>query len=370
MEKRLIALLLASALFSSAAFGAEIAVDGSVIGGETVEIGGKIYAPVEELLSAMGKSYSYDGERLAVDTGCSAMVAQVSKSVVGIIGKYEDDSYYYNYADSTVHGTGVVIKSGGEILTNAHVVKDLAAVIVVMSDGRGYGAKIKYMDEDIDLAVIKIDRVDLTPIKFADESEIVTGMEVVAIGTPVSFSLRNTATKGIISGTNCNIGNRYPMLQTDAAINPGNSGGPLVNMRGELVGINSNKYSYVGVDNMGFAIPVDTVKYTLSQFEAYGRVPVADTGLSLEESWAVSYGFPTTAGLEVTAVRRDSAAQAAGIAAGDILEAVGGKEVNSLADYNEAMKSFSIGQFCPMTLRRDGQAFTAEVLFVEKEGAR
>lgn len=367
MKKRLAASAAALTLLCMTAQGTTISVDGVNTPSGAVEIDGKLYAPVEELLEAMGKSYSYEGETLKIQTNCSEMIANVSKSVVGIIGKYEQDSSYMYYSDSTAHGTGVVIKSGGEILTNAHVVKDLAAIIVVMSDGSGYPAKIKYIDEEIDLAVIKIDRVDLTPIKFANDGEIVTGQEVVAIGTPVSFSLRNTATKGIVSGINCNIGNYCRMIQTDAAINPGNSGGPLVNMQGELVGINSNKYSRTEVDNMGFAIPLETVKYTISQFEAYGRVRRADTGISFEESWAVSYGFPTKSGLEVTRVRTGSQGEAAGIAEGDVICKVGEYEVHSTVDYNEAIKYYEIGQYCPMTIERGDEKLTVNVLLEEKE---
>ncbi len=367
MKKRLISSAAAAAMLLSSAQAAGIVVDGVNTGSETVEIGGVVYAPVDELLTSMGKSYSYDGETLNVETNCSSMIAEVSKSVVGIIGKYEQDSIYYNYSDSTAHGTGVVIKSTGDILTNAHVVQDLAAIIVVMSDGTGYPAKLKYIDEEIDLAVIKIDCLDLTPIKFANENTIVTGQDVVAIGTPVSFSLRNTATKGIVSGLNCSVGSYYRMLQTDAAINPGNSGGPLVNMKGELVGINSGGYAGIGIESMGFAIPVETVKYTLAQFEAYGRVRRADTGVSFEENWAVSYGFPTKTGLEVTAVRKDSRGEEAGLKIGDIVTMVGESYVNSIVDYNEAMKAFDIGEYCPVTIERDGEQLVVNVFLEEKE---
>jgi serine protease Do len=377
MKKIFAVILTASAFFlgtmAAADISPKIIVNQKILNTELLVHNDRIYVPLRAVSEALGAEVGWDDETKtasitsAGEANLSDMIAEVSGSVVAIVGNYNNSGVYSAAGvEGTAHGTGVVIKSGGEILTNAHVVAGLENIIVVMSDGMGYEARLKYMDESIDLAVIKIDRLGLRPIKFAEPSSIVTGKTVVAIGTPISFSLRNSASRGIISGVNCQMGSDYRLIQTDAAINPGNSGGPLVNTAGELVGINSSKFAHVAVEGMGFAIPVDTVKYTLSQFENYGRVRRAYTGIDFEESWASRMGLPTQDGLTVTKVLSGSKGAQAGILAGDIVKAVGGITVHSLVDYNEAMKYFGMGEYVEFSVERGGQAVTLWILLEEK----
>ncbi len=344
-----------------AADSTSVVVNGDSLNCEVIVKDDRVYVPLRAVSESLGATVSWDDTSqtasvdLANENDLSAMIADVSQSVVGIVGNCRTDSTHQGMGiETTSHGTGVIIKSGGEILTNAHVVKNLEQIIVVMSDGLGYEARLKYIDETIDLAVIKIDRIGLKPIRFAAPESIMTGQTVVAIGTPISFSLRNSASKGIISSAYCSLFSDYRLLQTDAAINPGNSGGPLVNTRGELVGINSSKFSSVDIEGMGFAIPVDTVTYTIKQFETYGRVRRCNTGLDLEESWASRMDLPTLDGLTVTAVAAGSAGQTAGIMAGDVIMAIAGQPVHSMVDYNEAMKVYTIGDQMEFTISRNG----------------
>lgn len=353
--------------------GARVVVNDTVLDCDIVMKDDRVYVPLRAVSDYMGADVSWDQaartasiDFVRADNDVSQMLADVSPSVVAIVGNY-NDSGTNTHLETTAHGSGVVIKSGGEILTNAHVVKNLDQIIVVMNDGAGYEAKLKYMDEDIDLAVIKINKLGLKPIRFAEPSAIVAGKTVVAIGTPISFSLRNSASKGIISGVNCNAFSHYRLIQTDAAINPGNSGGPLVNGNGELVGINSAKFVSASIEGMGFAIPVDTVQYALGQFEAYGRVRKIDIGIQYEESWAATLGLPTKEGLTVTGVEAGSAAAAAGIAAGDILMTVGGMDVHGEVDFYEAMKGYNIGDQIPVTIVKNGSEHVISVTAAEKK---
>jgi len=346
-----------------------VVVDGMMLDGDTILKDGTTYVPIRAVAESMGAYVTYDETThtaiiKSADMVASEMVAEVSKSVVAIVGNYKDESIN-DHVEAVSHGSGVVIKSGGEILTNAHVVKNLEQIIVVMNDGLGYTARLKYIDEDFDLAVVKIDKIGLTPIKFADSSEIVAGKTVYAIGTPVSFSMRNSVSRGIISGINCAAFSDYRLIQTDAAINPGNSGGPLVNSKGELIGINSSKFVSDYIEGIGFSIPVDTVRYVLSQFDTYGRVRKVNLGMKYQNTWAASMGFPTQEGLTVKTVENGSTAYTAGIRDGDIINKIGFDEIHSTVDFNEVMKKYKIGNTVVFEMKRGEQIFNANVTITE-----
>ena len=350
-----------------------VMVNGKLLESDIIMQNDRIYVPIRAVSESLGAQVNWDEQnnqadiQLSQEDDLSAMVAEVSKSVVAIVGNYRDGSSSQSeHVESMSHGTGVIIKSGGEILTNAHVVNNLEKIIVVMADGLGYEGKVKYMDKEMDLAVVKIDRIGLPTIKFADESEIVAGKTVAAIGTPVSFSMRNSVTKGIISGVTTMDGADYRLIQTDAAINPGNSGGPLVNTKGELLGINTVKLVSTSVEGIGFSIPVGTVKYALDQFETYGKIRRADVGAEFEESWASKLGLPTLDGLTVTNVMQGGGAQKAGMEQGDVLKQVGEYGVHSIVDYHEAMMHFQPGDTAVLTIERGGAPMQIEVVLGEK----
>lgn len=270
-----------------------------------------------------------------------ALVEKTTTSVVAIIGRPSNDkklskSDRYQLA----HGTGVIVRADGYILTNAHVVKNMRNLTIVTSDGKSYSGKTTHYDEESDLALVKIEATGLTPAKFGADSDIHVGESVMAIGTPLSFALRNSVTSGIVSGMERSVQSKYRLIQTDAAINPGNSGGALVNMQGEVIGINTMKYVEYGVDSLGFAIPVDTVQYVLDQFFKYGKVKRPTLGLELAESWEAVVGLPTSSGLEVTYVEPDSSAATAGIKQGDTLLTIDSTQIHNMVEYNEALKKY------------------------------
>ncbi len=361
------------AVFSVSLFAQAFAQGGGpkiVVNNEAIDIPSYIqddltYVPLRAVSENLGANVDWNGETgtVTITTGSSGqlipkIVERLSPSVVGIIGNVDGGaaaSYQDKYADGVAIGTGVVVKAGGEILTNAHVVKDMNNIIVVLSNGEGYTGRIKCIDEKSDLAVVKIDKLGLTVAKLAEAGQIEVGETVVALGTPLSMSLRNSATSGIVSGVNRALFSDYNLIQTDTAINPGNSGGPLVNLRGEVVGINSSKFSGVGVEGMCFSIPIDTVRYVLNQFDTYGKVRRPNIGVTFEEDWVAAYGLPTQNGLTIKAMNETSAAKEAGLTVGDVVTAVNGKGVHSIIEWNEIMKSYLPGQTVALTVWSNGE---------------
>ncbi len=247
MKNKLIFLGACAAAFSlGAAFAAQgdpaVFVNGQRIAESAYNINDRVYVPLRAVAESLGAEVSWSDSEYAafIETSDESLTAkvveQVSPSVVALAGSYNGSS------TATVHGSGVVVKSNGVILTNAHVVESMENITVVLYDGQTCAGRVLYSDKTADLAVVKIDKLGLKPLPFADSA--VTGQTVIAIGTPISLTLRNTATKGIISGTDVTVpGQYYKYIQTDASVNSGNSGGPLVNMRGEIVGINSRGFA-------------------------------------------------------------------------------------------------------------------------------
>lgn len=313
------------------------------------------YIPLRAVSEALGATVSWDPETYSAhitfteDDAIAKVVEDVSPSVVTIVGNYNSSGLANQYNNPTMHGTGVIYKANGHIITNAHVVKDIKNLTVVLSNGETYPGSVLYQDETADLAIVKINKLGLKPITIAKKEDIVSGRTAIAIGTPISLSMRNSVTKGIVSGADVSLpDSHYKLIQTDATINPGNSGGPLVNIKGELIGINSSKYAAVNIDNMGFAIPVDTVEYAISQFEIYGRILRPTLDFTLEQSWEAKIGLPTTKGITV---KTSSNSQ---LQAGDVISKVNGIEVHSIADWNEAIKDTYRGASLTLDFTRNG----------------
>nr|WP_326073278.1 trypsin-like peptidase domain-containing protein [Paenibacillus alba]MEC0229146.1 trypsin-like peptidase domain-containing protein [Paenibacillus alba] len=316
------------------------------------------------LISLQGPAPSYAAE---LNSEVPKVVEKTSPSVVAIIGKPSNDSNKTMEKNrfNLAHGTGVIVDSNGVIVTNAHVVKDMKNIVVVTSNGKTYNGHATNMDEESDLALVKIDATGLSPATLASSSDIKVGETVAAIGTPISFALRNSVTVGIVSGLDRSVSSQYQLIQTDAAINPGNSGGALINMNGEVIGINTMKYADIGVENLGFAIPIDTVKYVLKHFQLYGKVKRPYLGLELEESWEAVVGLPSSTGLRVAYVDPDSPAAGAGIQQDDVFVAIGTSNVKTLVDYNEAIKHYLPGDKVDIKIQSGSSAVTKSVTLGE-----
>lgn len=337
-------------------------VNGMRLNHDVILTEGTTYVPIRAVSESMGADVVWDQESFSAyitfteEDAIAKVVENVSPSVVTIIGNYNASGSVYEYNNPTMHGSGVIYKSNGHIITNAHVVKDIKNLTVVFNDGTSLPGKVLYSDEEADLAVVKVDRLGLKPVTMADEATILSGKTAIAIGTPISLSMRNTVTKGIVSGNGVSLSDSYyKLIQTDASINPGNSGGPLLNSKGELIGINSSKYASVGIDNMGFAIPVDTVEYVISQFEMYGYVLRPNIDITFEESWEAKIGLPTTKGITV----KNSSDSL--LAYGDIVNSVNGIAVHSITDWNEAIKDTYNGNSLKVNYTRNGVTSETEI---------
>ncbi|XOI99611.1 S1C family serine protease [Paenibacillus polymyxa] len=369
LGKKGIAILMAAVLSISVAATAGAAESKAAMQAKVVD--GQVYVNTKDLLKAVGGSGQYDAKSGTYtykgSEAIPSVIEKVSPSVVGIIGKStevqdgatSDDRY------NLAHGTGVIIRSNGWIVTNAHVVDGLTNPVVVTTDGNTYKITKTYSDALSDLALIKINAKSLKPASFAKASQTTVGETVIALGTPISFSLRNSATVGVISGLNRGVEATYRLIQTDTAINPGNSGGPLVNLKGEVVGINSMKFSAVGVESLGFSIPVDTVQYIIDQFFKYDKIKRASLGLQLEESWSAIVGLPTDDPLTITGVLSPEAKKAK-IKEGDVLYSVAGTRVSSVVDINELLKKYLPGQKVKLLMQSDGDIVTRTLMLADR----
>lgn len=369
MKKQIIAATALMLAISSTAYASDninIFVNGNALNTGAFIMNDSTYIPLRAVSEALGSNVNWDGNTRSVyidsdeDTVTAQVIENASSSVVAIVGNYKPEymtGTVSNYNELTAHGTGVVIKSGGIILTNAHVVSDIDNITVVFSDGESYAGQVQAIDKDSDLALVKVGRLGLKPISFAQSNSIFAGQSVVAIGTPLSLSMRNSASKGIVSGLNVSTPSAYyPLIQTDAAINAGNSGGPLLNMKGQLIGINSSKYAGVGIEGINFSIPLDTINYVLNQFEQNGKVIRPDLGITLENSWEARIGLPTKKGVTVKTSSSSS------LSSGDVINFINGVEVHSIVDFNKALRdTYSSGNI-NVIYTRNGEQISTDIV--------
>ena len=255
-------------------------------------------------------------------------------------------------------GSGFIISPDGYILTNAHVVDSADEIAVKLTDKREFKARVIGADKRTDVALIKIEASGLPAVRMGDPSRLRVGEWVVAIGSP--FGFESSVTAGIVSakGRALPQENYVPFIQTDVAINPGNSGGPLFNMRGEVVGINSQIYSrtggYMGV---AFAIPIDVAMEVQGQLRASGRVSRGRIGVVIQEltrELAESFGLAKPAGALVNALEKGGPADKAGVEAGDIILRFDGKPVNASSDLPRIVGATRPGSRVPMQVWRKG----------------
>lgn len=315
------------------------------------------------------------------------IVQKVLPSVVGVESQFTvtESGYYYGFGmpsnSATGTGTGVVITEDGYIVTNAHVIYDsehgagLAdSINVHMDDDESYDAEVVGYDTDCDLAVLKIDADGLTPAEFGDSDSLMLGESVIAIGNPLGFDLRNTVTSGIVSGLNRNItinDKSMNLIQTDTAINSGNSGGPLINKKGQVIGINSSKmssgYGDASIEGIGFAIPSNETSSIIDDLMQYGYVTgKPQLGISCQdvtESISRMYNMPV--GVYITEVSEDSAAEKAGLQSGDIIVAVDGKDVETAEALNAQKNTHTAGDTVEITYIRGGKEKTVDITLDE-----
>ena len=266
-------------------------------------------------------------------------------------------------------GSGFILTADGFIMTNAHVVDGADEVLVTLTDKREFKAKIIGTDKRTDVAVVKIEATGLPAVKVGDVSRLRVGEWVMAIGSP--FGLESTVTAGIVSAKQRDTGDFLPFIQTDVAINPGNSGGPLINMRGEVVGINSQIYSRSGgFMGISFAIPMDEAVRVSDQLRSSGRVSRGRIGVQIEQvnkDVAESIGLGKSVGAMVRGVEAGSPAEKAGIEAGDIITRFDGKAIEKSSDLPRMVGGTKPGTKSTITVFRRGTSKDLSITIAEVE---
>ena len=264
-------------------------------------------------------------------------------------------------------GSGFVLTSDGYVMTNAHVVEGADDVIVTLTDKREFKAKIVGSDKRTDVAVVKIDAKNLPAVKIGDVSKLRVGEWVMAIGSP--FGLENSVTAGIVSAKQRDTGDYLPFIQTDVAINPGNSGGPLINMRGEVVGINSQIYSRSGgFMGISFAIPVDEAIRVSEQLRTSGKVTRGRIGVQIgpvTKEVAESIGLGKPEGALVSAVEPDSPSAKAGVEPGDVITKFDGKAIEKVSDLPRMVGNTKPGTKSTITVLRRGKLKELSMVIAE-----
>jgi serine protease Do len=269
-------------------------------------------------------------------------------------------------------GSGFILSSDGFIMTNAHVVDGADEVMVTLTDKREFKARIVGADKRTDVAVVKIQATGLPAVKVGDVSRLRVGEWVMAIGSP--FGLENTVTAGIVSAKQRDTGDYLSFIQTDVAINPGNSGGPLINMRGEVVGINSQIYSRSGgFMGISFAIPMDEAMRVSEQLRSNGRVSRGRIGVQIApvtKEVAETIGLGKAQGVLVRGVEEGSPAEKAGLEAGDIITRFDGKPIDKPADLPRAVGNTKPGSKVGITVFRRGGLRDLNITVAEVEAEK
>ena len=357
----------------------------SLLGG-AVGAGGVLYSGVRnnETGASAGVSPVYQGDRPStvidiheIDTSKLMTAAEVYAanvhSTVGITTSITTNFWGYQ-TTSAASGSGFIYSADGYILTNYHVVEDSNSITVSLYDGGNYPAKLVGYDAGNDVAVLKIEAENLSPVILGDSSNMKVGDSVVAIGNPLG-ELTFSLTSGSVSAMDRNItmssGTTMNLLQTDCAINSGNSGGALFNLYGEVIGITNAKYSSnsgteASIDNIGFAIPINNIRGIVDSIIEKGYVSKAYIGITVSDVTAEmqSYGLPQ--GAAVRSVEKDGPAAEAGLQANDIITHVNGEEISGSSALVSRVGNAQIGDQIRMTVYRKGQTLEITVTVGEQ----
>jgi len=297
------------------------------------------------------------------------------KSVVAISNHSTTTNYFGQVSQTASSGSGFILTEDGYVVTNYHVVEGATTLSVILYDGEEYEAKLIGYEDSNDVALLKIDAAGLPAVKIGSSNDLIVGDMVVAIGNPLG-ELTSTQTVGYISAKDRDVSTSgsvsINMLQTDAAINSGNSGGPLFNMKGEVIGITTAKYSGTSssgasIEGIGFAIPIDDVIGMISDLKEYGYVTGAYLGVSvrsLDEQTASTYSLPM--GSLVDSVVEGLAAERAGVQPKDIIVALGEYPVENNTDLTRALRKFNAGDSTTITVYRSGKQLTLDIVLDEK----
>lgn len=348
---------------------------------------GPAYNSIEERQnSRLINNFSYDSAlKIPRELNFEFASKLVTPAVVHIRTNYGKGDFSLNPLDSYFNppahssGSGVIISDDGYIVTNYHVIEEATGIEIVMNNNQRLYAKIIGKDPTTDLALLKVKAKNLPFLKYGDSDNITPGEWVLAIGNP--FDLNSTVTAGIISAKARNINILHDrnnlqvesFIQTDAAVNPGNSGGALVNLRGELIGINSAIATATGsYSGYSFAIPVSLVKKIMDDLLEFGQVQRGLLGVQISDvnaSLAEDQGLDVVQGVFVSRVNEGSAAEKSGMERGDVITRVNGHGVNSVSELQEWVARNRPGQTVDIAYRRDGKEKDVKVVLKNYEGS-
>lgn len=357
---------------------------GSVLGAGGVLMADRLLGNRQEPSSAENVSVMVEGLREStviqttqIDTSKEMTAAEVYAanvhSTVGITTSVTTN-YFGFQTTSAASGSGFIITTDGYILTNYHVIENSNSITVSMYDGTSYDAALIGYDESNDIAVLKIDAEDLAPVILGDSDNLNVGDNVVAIGNPLG-ELTFSLTAGLVSAKDRQVtlssNVTMNLLQTDCAINSGNSGGALFNMYGEVIGVTNAKYSSssssgASIDNIGFAIPINSIRGIVESIIEKGYISKPYMGVSVADVSTESqlYGLPQ--GAAIRTVTEDGPAEKAGLQAGDIITSAGGRDITCGNDLVELVGSLEVGDELAVTVYRQGQTVEVTVVIEER----
>ena len=345
-----------------------VAILGGAIGAGGVYYAFKNSIPVSTLENNSNTSVNppaFKGEDGALTV--PQVVEKVTPAVVGVSTKSLVRDQFFNVKEQEGLGSGFIINEDGYVVTNYHVINGAQEVKVIFSDGKEVNAKVVNYDAERDIAVIKItDDVKMPGIaQLGDSSTVKAGEEVIAIGNPLGKEFSSTVTKGIVSSPNRKMktenGNVLDYIQTDAAINPGNSGGPLINSKGEVIGINTAKKVGEDIEGIGFAIPINEVKTRLGSLSK----PILKLGIPARTvTPELAKENKLEEGVYVVGVQEFSPAEKAGLKIGDLIVEFGGKRVKTLEELNQVKSQYNDGDSVPVEIIRDGKKVNLNLTLV------
>jgi len=272
-------------------------------------------------------------------------------------------------AKSTSLGSGVIVSKEGHIISNHHVIAGMTEIRAQLPDGRNVAARLIGSDPTTDIAVLKIEEKNIEALPLGDSDDLRVGQQIFAIGNP--YGLDETVTRGVVSAKGRRTANDsgVEVLQHDAAVNPGNSGGPLVNIRGQIVGINSSIYSRTGgFQGISFAIPANTVRRVMDAIISRGRAVRGWLGVGLQAvtpRLAQSFGVPDTRGAIITEIMRGSPAELAGLQPGDVLRKFNGNDVGDVMSLRKQIAGLEIGTKVEVVIMRGGREAKTTLEVVE-----
>ena len=331
-----------------------------------------------------GGTTVYQGKRpstvintASIDTSKQMTAAEVYagnvNSTVGITTQVTTNFWGYT-TQSAASGSGFIYSADGYIITNYHVIESASSIKVTLYDGKSYDAQLVGYDESNDVAVLKIDAKDLTPVTIGDSDNLNVGDSVIAIGNPLgelTFSLTSGAVSALDREVTMSNNVTMELIQTDCAINSGNSGGALFNLYGEVIGITNAKYSGssgsgASIDNIGFAIPINSVRSIVDSIIEKGYVAKPYIGVMVSDvsDEAISYGTP--AGAAVVSVTEGGPAEKAGLQANDIITAADGKEISGKSGLSSIIADCAAGNKLTLSVYRQGQTLTVTVTVGEQ----